>query len=101
MPNFFNQVMVRDEQDILNWILDESGCLTLKSARTFFLEPRVPYCQGKFIWSSFIVPFKTLVLWKVFHVRLPTDQHIHNKCLHEESSQHLCFECSNALHIWS
>jgi len=36
LPNFFNHVMVREEQDISNWILDESGCFTLKLAKTFF-----------------------------------------------------------------
>jgi len=34
--------MVRAEQDISNWIIDESGRFTLKSARTFFLDPGVP-----------------------------------------------------------
>jgi len=104
--------MVGAEQDIPKWILDESGRLTLKSARTFFLDPGVSCGWGKFIWSSYILPSKTLVLWKVFHGRLPTDQHIQNKGLyicsmctlcekHEDSIQHLFFECANALRIWS
>ena len=61
MPRFFNHIMVREEQNLPNWILDESGRFTLKSARTFFLEPRVPCVWGKFIWSSYILPSKTLV----------------------------------------
>ena len=112
MPHFFNHIMIREEQDIPNWILNESGRFTLKSVRTFFLEPGVPGGWGKFIWSSSIPPSKTLVLWKNFHGRLRTDQHIQNKGLHicsmcslcekqEEYIQHLFFECSNALHIWS
>ena len=28
--------MVTKEYDILNWILDESGCFTFKSVRNFF-----------------------------------------------------------------
>jgi len=43
MPLFFNHNMVREEQDIPNWILDEFGRFTLKSVRTFFLEPGVSY----------------------------------------------------------
>jgi len=54
--------MAREEHDIPNWILDESGHFTLKSARTFFLEPGVPCDWGKFIWSSSIMPSKVLVL---------------------------------------
>ena len=104
-------IMVRADQDVPNWILDESGRFTLKSARTFFLEPGVPCGWGKFIWSSDIPPSKTLVFWKVFHGRLPTDHHIQSKGLHicsmctlwekhEEFIHHLFFECPNALYIW-
>jgi len=42
MPYLITHIMVRTVQDIPNWILDESGRLTLKSARTFFLDPGVP-----------------------------------------------------------
>jgi len=83
-----------------------------KRISTIFLESGVHCDWGKLIWSSSIPSSKTLVLWKVFHGRLPTDQHIQNKGLntcsmftlcekHEESIQHLFFACSNALHIWS
>jgi len=82
--------------------LNEFGRFTLKLARTFFLDPKAPYGWGKFIWSSYLPPSKTLVIWKVFHGQLPTDQHIQNKGLHicsmctfcekhEESIQHLFF----------
>jgi len=90
MPHFFNHIMVREEQDIPNWILDEFGCFTLKSARTFFLELGVPCGWGKFIWFSSISPSKTLVLKKVFHGRLPTYQRIQNKGLHICSMCTLC-----------
>jgi len=30
IPHFFNHIMVREEQDIPNWILDEFGRFTLK-----------------------------------------------------------------------
>jgi len=59
---FFNHIMVKEEQDIPNWILVESGHFTLKSARNYFLELEVPYDWDKFIWSSSISPSKTLVL---------------------------------------
>jgi len=32
MTHFFEHIMIRQEQDIPNWILDESGRFTLKSA---------------------------------------------------------------------
>jgi len=112
MPHLFSHIMVRAEQDIPNWTLEESGQFTLKSARNFFLELGVPCGWGKFIWFSYILPSKTLVLWKVFHGRLPTDRHIQSKGLHicsmctlceknEKFIQHLFFEFPNALYIWS
>jgi len=82
--------MVREERDIPNWILDESGCFTFKSDKTFLLEPGVPCGWGKFILSSYIPPFKTLVLWKVFNGQFPTNQHIQNKGLHIYSMCTLC-----------
>jgi len=66
------------QQNIPNWTLDESGRFTLKSVKTFFLDPGAPCGWGKNILSSYIPPSKTLALWKVFHGRLPTDQHIHD-----------------------
>jgi len=42
MPHFFNHIMVREEQDIPNWILDESGRFTLESAMTFFWNQEFP-----------------------------------------------------------
>jgi len=54
MPSLFSHIMVKEEHNIPNWILDESGRFTLKSAMTFFLEPEVPCGWGKLIWSSFI-----------------------------------------------
>ena len=75
------------------------------------MEPRVPCGWGKFLWFSSIPPSKTLVLWKAFHGRLPTNQHIQNKGLHicfmcmlcekhGKYIQHLFFECFNALQIF-
>ena len=42
MSRLFSHIMVRVKQDIPNWVLDESGRFTLKSAMTFFLDPE-PY----------------------------------------------------------
>ena len=76
----------------------EFGCFSLKSAKTFFLEITVPCGWGKFIWSLSIPPSKTQVLWKVFHWRLLTDQHIQNKGLHIFS---MCTLCEKTWRIYS
>ena len=74
-------------KDIPNWILDESSRFTIKSAKIFFLDLGAPCGWGKLIWSSYIPPPKTLILWKKFHGRLHIDQHIKHKGLH------ICFIC--------
>ena len=50
----------------------------------------IPCGGGKLIWSSYIPPSKTLVLWKVFHRRLLTDQHIQHTGLLICSMSTLC-----------
>jgi len=84
----------------------------LNRLRLFFLEPGVPCGWGKFIWSSFILPSKTLVLYKVFHgIFLPINIFRINVCIYVlcvrfvKNMRNLFsiyfFECYNALHIWS
>jgi len=110
--HFFELFMIRQERDTPNWILKDFVHFTLKFARKIFLELGVPCGWDKTIWSQYIPPSKTLVLWKVFHRRLPTDQHIQHRGLHlcymctlcekqKESIQYLFFESPNVLHIWS
>ena len=112
MPHLFSHIMVRAEQDILNWILNEFSRFTLKLVRTFFLDPEVPYGWGKFIWSSYLLPSKTLVLWKLFMGGFLQINIFKIKvCIFVlcvrfvKSTRNLFsiyfFECSNALRIWS
>jgi len=102
VDHFFEDIIIRQEEDTPNWTLKDSGNFTLKSTRKFFMDPEVPCGWGKIIWSKYIPPSKTLVLWKLFHGWLPTDQHIQHIGLHicsictlceklEESIQHLFF----------
>ena len=72
---------------------------SFKSARSFFLDLGDPCGWGKFIWSSSIPPSKTL-LWKVFHRRLPTDQHIQHRGLHICSMCTLCEKHENLFSIY-
>jgi len=110
--HYFNDVIIRQEQDTPNWSLDDSINFTLKYAKKFFLDPGVRCGWGKLIWSQYIPPSKTLIFWKVFHGRLPIDHYIQHRGLHicsmctlcentEKSIQNLIFECPHALHIWS
>jgi len=56
--SFFKHIMIKQEHDTSNWIMEDSGHFTLKSARKNFLDPGVPCGWGKIIWSQYIPPSK-------------------------------------------
>jgi len=112
MPHRFSHIMVRKEHDIPNWILDECMVVSLLNRLGIFswIQEflvvglnlfglhifRLPKLLsfGKFFMGSFlqINIFKIKVCIFVLCVRCEK---------YEESTQHLFFECSNALRIWS
>jgi len=66
---------------------------------------------GKFIWKSFVPPSNSLLLWRLLHNKLPTDENwinrglsipsICNLCFKQSFSiQHLIFECFYTINIW-
>jgi len=60
------------------------------SIRKFLLDPRV-YCGwDELIWAQYTPPSKIMILWKKFHGRLFTDQHIQHVGLHICSMCTLC-----------
>lgn len=103
--------MLSDLPDVPNWRMEDSGVLNQKATRNFFSSPST--CDwGMLIWSSFIPPTKSLVLWKVIHKRLPTDNEVQKRGVvlcslcslcreQEESIDHLFFSCPSAYFIWS
>lgn len=66
---------------------------------------------GKLIWNAHIPPSRSLLLWRVIHNRLPTDENLATRGLpypsmcsncfkHVENSEHLFFSCPFAVHLW-
>ena len=61
MSHFFNHIIIREEHNIPNWIQDEFGRFTLKSARTFYWNQEFPmvgvnsfglHTLEKFSWTA-------------------------------------------------
>jgi len=99
-------------EDMLLWKHCNFGALSLKEA---FLHKN-GYAQNlpwtKAIWGLDIPPSKSLLIWRLMHRKIPTDENLNARgcsfpsmcstCKsYTESSMHLFFECSFAVRLWS
>jgi hypothetical protein len=101
-----------DKEDNLIWKHSSSGFLSLKNAYNF-QKPSGQLCSwAKLIWNSVISPSKSLLLWRLLHNKLPTDENLSlrgcnlpsicNLCLaNAETSHHLFLQCPFALYLWN
>ncbi|KAK2364401.1 hypothetical protein QL285_089276 [Trifolium repens] len=116
-PNLYSitsQVIIPMEPDAdsLLWKNIDDGDLTLKEAYLFKLQQVHDLPWANSIWSSDIPPSKSLLVWRIMHDKVPTDENlmsrgcyipsICNLCsCHVETTFHLFFECSYAIRLWS
>jgi hypothetical protein len=101
-----------EKDDHLIWKHSPSGSLSLKDAYNFERPPDHLCNWTKLIWNTAIPPSKSLLLWRLFHNKLPTDENltlrgcnlpsICSLCLNQvESSLHLFLHCPFALSLWN
>jgi len=99
-------------EDVLLWKHCNSGVLSLKEAFLFKNGPVQNLTWTKAIWGLDIPPSKSLLIWRLMHKKVPTDENLNSRgCSFPsmcstcksftESSMHLFFECSFALKMWS
>jgi hypothetical protein len=99
-------------QDQLIWKHSKFGDLPLKEAYSFKLQQAQEYKWAKLIWNADVPPSKSILVWRLMHQKVPTDENlmlrgcqilsICNLCLNTvESSFHLFFACPYAIRIWS
>jgi hypothetical protein len=99
-------------QDKLLWKHNDSGDLELKQAYTFKLQQYQDLHWAKLIWNPAIPPSKSLMVWRLMHEKMPTDENLMirgcaipsmcNLCnCHVESSFHIFFQCKFAIKLWS
>jgi ribonuclease HI len=98
--------------DSLLWKHTDDGDLHLKDAYLFKTQGWEELSWAKYIWSIDLPPSKSFLVWRLFHDKIPTDEHLKgrgcyipsmcNLCSnHEETSFHLFFECWFAIRLWS
>lgn len=97
--------------DKLVWLHNSTGILTAKEAYDYKKNHFRKLHWTKHIWSADIPPSKSLMVWRLMHNKLPTDEnlitrgcHLPSRCslcsIHEESTFHLFFQCSYAIRLW-
>jgi ribonuclease HI len=94
------------------WQHSDSGDLELKHAYIFKSQHVQDLHWAKAIWNIAIPPSKSLMVWRLMHDKMPTDEKLMEKgcaipsmcnlCKNNvESSFHLFFECHYAIKLWS
>jgi hypothetical protein len=96
----------------LLWKHTDTGDLELKQAYSFKMQQSQDLLWAKLIWNPAIPPSKSLMVWRLMHQKMPTDENLMvrgcaipsmcNLCnCHVETSFHIFFECSFAIKLWS
>jgi ribonuclease HI len=99
-------------QDSLLWKHTDSGCLELKEAYSFKMPPLQDLFWARCVWSPDIPPSKSLMVWRLMHNKMPTDENlIFRGCVltsmcnlcnkHAETTFHIFFGCDFAIKLWS
>ena len=98
-------------EDSLNWKHTQNGLLSFKDAFLFKSSKGQKIQWAKTIWSPDIPPSKSILIWRILHNRMPTNENLITRgcqlasmcsiCLKEhESTLHLFFLCPFARKIW-
>jgi hypothetical protein len=105
-------IPIEPKPDELLWNNSTSGSLSLKDAYLF----KDPIGQilhwSKIVWNISIPPSRSLLVWRLMHQKLPTDDklmergcHLPSVCslcyAHIETTSHLFFQCSFAISLWT
>ncbi|CAJ2652437.1 unnamed protein product [Trifolium pratense] len=114
LTSILHQVIIPmdQSQDKLLWKHTDSGDLEIKEAYQFKMQQYQDLHWAKIIWSPDIPPSKSLLVWRLMHDKVPTDENLMlrgcsfpsmcNLCNnHVESSFHIFFECEFAIKLWS
>jgi len=102
---------LEDKDDLLIWKHSTSGTLSLKDAYQFKKPQTATLNWASKIWCKDIPPSKSLLVWRLMHDKVPTDEKLMERgcsipsmcslcSKHTETSFHLFFECNFAIRLW-
>jgi hypothetical protein len=104
-------IPIDSKPDELMWNNSSSGSLSLKDAYLYQDPVGQKLLWSKIIWNISIPPSRSLLVWRLIHHKLPTDDnllvrgcHLPSVCsicfVDNETSPHLFFQCSFASYLW-
>ncbi|KAK0575059.1 hypothetical protein LWI29_033415 [Acer saccharum] len=105
------KVVVSTDPDSLVWTCSLDGVVSCKSAYDSLSEIGSSVFWGKQIWASFIPPSRSVLIWRLFHGKIPTDIALRARgfispsrcrfcCAAEEDLRHLFLDCFFVRGLW-
>ncbi|MCH80179.1 ribonuclease H protein [Trifolium medium] len=105
-------IPLEHSHDKLLWKHSDHGDLQQKEAYLFKVQQYQILDWAKLIWMKDIPPSKALLVWRLMHDKIPTDENLMLRgchissvcnlcCKHVENSYHIFFECEFACKLWS
>ena len=105
------KVVVSTDPDSLVWTCFLDGVVSCKSTYDSLSEVRSSVFWGKKICASFIPPSHSVLIWRLFHGKIPTDIALHARgyifpsrcqfcCAAEEDLRHLFLNCPFVRGLW-
>ncbi|XP_058760550.1 uncharacterized protein LOC131633894 [Vicia villosa] len=110
--NITSKISSTAENDTLIWRAAEDGMLTVKLAYAYILKPHQSHKWISFPWHRDIPPSQSMVVWRLIHKRMPSDDNLKIRGLSfpsmcslckssEESAFHIFFDCTYAKKLWN
>ncbi|KAL6214491.1 hypothetical protein ACLB2K_013925 [Fragaria x ananassa] len=103
---------IAPESDILIWENSSSGLFSFSDGYELVRPHFEKSDWASSVWCSFIPPRYSILAWRLFHLKLPTDDQLQRRGIpmvsvcqlcsfsHIEDMPHLFVNCSFAQHIW-
>ncbi|XP_058783255.1 uncharacterized protein LOC131657925 [Vicia villosa] len=109
--NITSKISSTAEKDTLIWRAAEDGMLTVKLAYDSILKPHHSQKWLSFPWHRDIPPSQSMVVWRLIHKKMPSDDNLKIRGLSfpsmcslckssEESAFHIFFDCTYAKKLW-
>ncbi|KAL6221415.1 hypothetical protein ACLB2K_009166 [Fragaria x ananassa] len=118
LPSLAREIMntplpVVPEGDILIWEDSSSGTLSFSNAYELFRPHSIKQVWVSNLWGAAFPPRFSMLTWRIFHNKLPTDDQLRKRGVpvvsvcqlcstfgHEETLTHLFITCTFAQHVW-
>ncbi|KAK2650254.1 hypothetical protein Ddye_017743 [Dipteronia dyeriana] len=105
------KVVVSTDLNSLVWTYSLDGVLTCKSPYNYLFEVRSSVFWGKQIWASYIPHSHFVLIWRLFHGKIPTNIVLRARCYislsryrfccaAEKDLRHLFLDCPFVCGLW-